>query len=160
MTGFLLSDKVKISSLQEYDFIETLSIKEDLAKQTLSFVRDAIMYDEQEKIIEPLSINKDLAKQTLRFTKDAIMCDEKKERIEKWIKESIHPDTKLQPPSSQKEDQNQDSPQKQIVTASFVTKGSPRTNFHASRVLAERQPQGQRLSSSPQQSKNNCCIVS
>jgi hypothetical protein len=81
MTGFLLSDKIKISSLQEYDFIEPLSIKEDSEKQTLRSIRDTIIYDEKKEIIEPPSIREYPAKQTLRFISDVMIYDEKKERI-------------------------------------------------------------------------------
>lgn len=41
ITEFLGSNKVKISSLQQDDFIESLNIKEDSAKQALGLIRDA-----------------------------------------------------------------------------------------------------------------------
>jgi hypothetical protein len=41
ITEFLGSDKVKISSLQQDDFIDSLAIKKDSAKQALSLIRDA-----------------------------------------------------------------------------------------------------------------------
>jgi hypothetical protein len=41
ISEFLGSNKVKISSLQQDDFIESLNIKEDSAKQALGLIRDA-----------------------------------------------------------------------------------------------------------------------
>jgi hypothetical protein len=42
ITEFLGSNKVKISSLQQDDFIESLNIKEDSAKQALGLIKDAL----------------------------------------------------------------------------------------------------------------------